>query len=71
MPRDLDLALERLAQLHREQVRHAESRRALAMTAEQRLGLSHRAGDAIVDLVTGEEGVVLAGQRISTLLSPS
>lgn len=69
MARDLNLALERLNQLHKAQVAAAPPRRRLAGAAEARLGLTHTAGDDVIDLVTGEKGVILAGNRQTALVS--
>jgi hypothetical protein len=40
-------------------------------TPEQRLGLTFAPGDVVVDLVTGQRGVIRAGQSESFLVSPA
>ena len=44
------------------------ARRASHETAEARLGLTYQPGDRVVDTVTGQEGVIHAGQQALDLV---
>lgn len=63
MADDLDVARERLRQQRARDVAGVDSAPSLVESREQRLGLTYKPGDRVIDLVTGKEAVVEGSYR--------
>jgi hypothetical protein len=70
MSTDLDRIRDRVRQNRAARRQTFADTHAPASCAEGRLGCAFVAGDRVVDLVTGEEGVVIAGTR-ETVVVPT
>jgi len=60
---ELDEALEQLGDFNRRAARDMAARCPGPGCPENDLGLAHRPGARVFDLVTGQEGVILGGSR--------
>lgn len=65
----IDRLVNRLTERTRRDVAAVAADACPACTPEQRLGLALLPGDAVIDLVTGQKGIIRAGQRETYLVT--
>lgn len=65
---DVDQLVSQLQARQRADVAELAPARCTACSAEQRLGLTFTPGDRVVDLVSGQRGIIRAGLRETRLV---